>query len=92
MQCYALPDGGPDTRTQKTQVLYPLEEFENRVDDMLEEFKNCPPAPGVKRVLIPGELEAEKERASMRDGIEISDAVAAELREVGKTYGVTADF
>ena len=25
-------------------------------------------------------------------GIEISDAVAAELREVGKTYGVTADF
>ena len=70
----------------------PLEEFENRVGDMLEEFKNCPPAPGVKRVLIPGELEAEKERASMRDGIEISDAVAAELREVGKTYGVTADF
>ena len=43
-------------------------------------------------MLIPGELEAEKERASMRDGIEISDAVAAELREVGKTYGVTADF
>lgn len=70
----------------------PLEEFKARVDDMLDEFKACPPAPGVSRVYIPGEIEAEKERLSRKEGIEISDAVAAELRRVGAEYGVPVEF
>lgn len=70
----------------------PLPVFKERVDAMLEEFKNCPTAPGTERVYVAGEIEAEKERVSKTMGIEISDAVAAELREVGKTYGVEANF
>ena len=70
----------------------PLALFRQRVDAMLEEFKNCPTAPGVDRVLVPGQLEAEKERESAALGVEISDAVAAELRLVGETSGVAADF
>ena len=70
----------------------PLEEFTDRVDGMLDEFKACPPAAGVDRVYIPGEIEAGKERASEALGIEISDAVAEELREVGKVYGVEFPF
>ena len=70
----------------------PLEEFEDRVDDMLEEFKNCPTAPGVSRVFVPGEIEAGKERVSAAEGIELSDAIADELRRVGKEFGVEADF
>jgi len=70
----------------------PMEDFLDRVDDMLEEFKACPPAPGVDRVYIHGEIEADKERTSQKLGIEISDAVAAELREVGKAFGVKATF
>ena len=70
----------------------PMQEFENKVDDMLEEFKNCPPAKGAKQVFIPGEIEADKQRYSEREGIEISDAVIKELRVVGKTYGVEVKF
>lgn len=70
----------------------PLEEFEDRVDDMLEEFKNCPTAPGVSRVFVPGEIEAGKERVSAAEGIELSDAIVDELRRVGKEFGVEADF
>lgn len=70
----------------------PVEEFKARVDDMLDEFKECPPAPGVARVYIPGEIEADKERHSLEDGIELSDAVVAELRAVGDRYGVPAEF
>jgi LDH2 family malate/lactate/ureidoglycolate dehydrogenase len=33
------------------RVFCPLDEFKARVDDLLEEFKNCPPAPGVERVI-----------------------------------------
>ncbi|MDO4260582.1 MAG: Ldh family oxidoreductase [Eubacteriales bacterium] len=70
----------------------PRESFLERVDAILDEFKACPPAPGIKRVYIPGELEAEKERISLEQGIELSDAVVQELRAVGKEYGVKADF
>lgn len=66
--------------------------FTSRVDDMLEEFKNCPTAPGVERVFIPGEIEAAKGRTSMELGIELSDAVAEELRRVGAEYGVQPEF
>lgn len=70
----------------------PKDEFLDRVDDMLEEFKMCPPAEGAVRVFIPGEIEAEKERISREKGIEISEAVAEELRRVGEAYGVKAAF
>ena len=70
----------------------PLPLFRERVDAMLEEFKSCPTAPGADRVLVPGQPEAERERESQQLGIELSDAVAAELRQVGKTYGVEANF
>jgi LDH2 family malate/lactate/ureidoglycolate dehydrogenase len=70
----------------------PLGTFLDRVDDMLEEFKACPPAPGVKQVMIPGEIEVDKERVSAAEGIEIPDTIIRELREVGKEYGVEAAF
>ena len=74
------------------QKFLPAGEFLGRVDDMLEEFKACPTAPGVERVFIPGEIEANKLRTSAEQGIELSDAVAEELRRVGEEYGVTAEF
>lgn len=74
------------------QKFMPSAQFMDRVDDMLEEFKACPTAPGVERVYIPGEIEANKLRTSAELGIELSDAVAEELRRVGEEYGVTARF
>jgi len=71
---------------------WPDGSFTDRVDTMLEEFKACPTAPGVDRVYIPGEIEAGKGRTSMAQGIELSDAVAEELRSIGKEYGVTPEF
>lgn len=70
----------------------PLEEFTDCVDNMLEEFKRCPPAAGVDRVYVSGEIEASKERLSEKLGIEISGAVAEELRDIGKTYDVGFPF
>ena len=70
----------------------PQDVFLDRIDTMMEEFKACPTAPGVQQVMIPGEIEANKARISQNEGIELSDAVAQELRAVGKEYGVVADF
>jgi len=70
----------------------PVDTFLNRVDDILDEFKACPPAPGVERVFVPGEIEASREKCSGEQGIELPDAVVREMYEVGKTYGVAAEF
>ena len=49
-------------------------------------------SPGGKQVMIPGEIEVDKERVSAAEGIEIPDTIIRELREVGKEYGVEAAF
>ncbi len=70
----------------------PRETFLDRVDSAFDEFKNCPVAPGVKSVMLPGEIEADKQAFSMKEGIELPDAVVKELRRVGAEYGVEATF
>lgn len=71
---------------------FPLEVFKARVDDVLDEFHACPSAPGVKQVYIPGEIEAAREQHSREAGIELSDTVVAEVRNVGARYGVILDI
>ncbi len=70
----------------------PRDAFESKVDAMLDEFKACPTAPGVKEVMIPGEIEAEKYRGGVEAGVELSTAVVEDLVNVGKEYGIPADF
>ena len=70
----------------------PLNDFLSKIDETLDEFKKCPAAPGVERVLIPGEIEANNERISALKGVDLSDAVVEELRNVGREYGVKVLF
>lgn len=70
----------------------PLSGFLSEIDKTFDEFKKCPTAPGVKSVLIPGEIEANYERISAIKGVSLSDAVINELRNVGHEYGVKVLF
>ena len=70
----------------------PMDTFTQRVDGMLDDFKACPTAPGVKEVMIPGEIEANKYKAGLVDGITLSDIVVNDMVETGKRYGIEADF
>lgn len=53
-------------------------------------LKATPPAPGVERVVVPGELEAERERSAARVGIDLPVALVDELRGLGARLGVEA--
>ena len=66
----------------------PVEEYKNRVDAILSEFKHCPTAPGVEEVMLPGEIESRKSKINLMEGIELSDTLVHELSEIGKTYDV----
>lgn len=63
-----------------------------RVDDILDEMKTCPTAPGVKEVLIPGEIEAKYYKAAQTEGLTLPEKIVDELKWVARKYHVEDIF
>lgn len=70
----------------------PVEEFKKKTSAMLQEFKNCPPAPGVQEVMIPGEIEHKRFWENKKNGITLSDAVVSDLKKVAEAYDIPCEF
>lgn len=61
-------------------VFMPRHEFEARIEQLCREIKQSTPAPGVPRILLPGELEHERCEARLSHGIPVqADAQAVLL-------------
>jgi ureidoglycolate dehydrogenase (NAD+) len=69
-----------------------LSEFKQRMDVMISALKQCPRAPGIERIYVPGEIEDETERQRFRDGISISPALAEELKTLAWELKVETPF
>ena len=67
----------------------PLETFRSRISQMSKEIKALHKKPGVSEIFMPGEIECRRHAERLEKGIEISDAVYAELQEIGARYGVS---
>ena len=70
----------------------PLAEFQQSVDDLFDSIKACPPAEGSTGVLIPGEIEYAAAQKNREDGIELSEPVLKEFRELSEKYQVDYPF
>ncbi|MEX0967788.1 MAG: Ldh family oxidoreductase [Bacteroidia bacterium] len=66
----------------------PVEDFKTSMDIWIEHIKKSKPAPGVERVLIPGEPEAAHEATRMAKGIPLHPKVVEGLSELSKEYKV----
>ena len=51
-------------------------------------MKNSRPAEGAKEIFMPGEIEFKKFKANKENGMEVSEALAAELCGLATTLGV----
>lgn len=69
----------------------PKDQFKSQMDKWIDTFKGAKPAKGVDRVLVPGELEFEKEEKFMKEGISIIPAIADDLIDIAKKLGVEFD-
>ncbi|MBD2862681.1 ureidoglycolate dehydrogenase [Paenibacillus oceani] len=49
--------------------------FAERVDQMIDELRRLPPAPGIDAVKVPGELEDDTERERLRHGIPVPETL-----------------
>jgi len=60
----------------------PIENFRSLFRSYTEKIKGSKKASGVSRIYLPGEIEAEKERSNLRDGIEINPETAKDLNDL----------
>ena len=72
--------------------IVPLQAFKNRVDAMIRDIRETPQAKGVDRVRVPGEIEWEKRRAALADGIPLPEDVRTSLQTAAAAVGLTADW
>jgi LDH2 family malate/lactate/ureidoglycolate dehydrogenase len=66
--------------------------FKAQMDKWIDTFKGAKPAKGVDRVLIPGELEFEKEERIMKEGINVIPAIAKDLEEIAQLLNVNFEI
>ena len=69
----------------------PADHFKEMMDKWIETYKSAKPAKGVDRVLIPGELEFEKEEKILKEGIHVIPAIAKDMKEIAEKLKIDFD-
>jgi LDH2 family malate/lactate/ureidoglycolate dehydrogenase len=64
--------------------------FKARTDNIIREYRGTRLAAGVRRVFVPGEMEAELERRQRAEGIPLNEATITGIRDVAARLGVDA--
>ena len=64
-----------------------VERFKARVDGAIGEIHAARRAPGVDRLYVPGEIEAERREAYLRDGIPLNPVELGDLAETARRMG-----
>jgi LDH2 family malate/lactate/ureidoglycolate dehydrogenase len=62
--------------------------FRARVDAAIREIHACRKAPGVERLYVPGEIEALRREAYLREGIPLNAVELADLARTARAVGV----
>jgi LDH2 family malate/lactate/ureidoglycolate dehydrogenase len=62
--------------------------FKARMDGIIRQMRSGRRAPGVNRLFVPGEMEAEFETQRIRDGIPLNAATLADLAVTARRFGV----
>jgi LDH2 family malate/lactate/ureidoglycolate dehydrogenase len=84
----AAPDLGHLFMALDVQKLLPLALFQERLTTFIQQLRAAERAPGVERIVLPGQLEAERREARLRRGIPITAEALATLQALAHTLGV----
>jgi len=71
-------------------LFMPLEQFSSRIDRLRTEIKQGQRAPGVERLILPGELEHERRETRLRHGIPVHADALNVLRMFCETLGLAS--
>ena len=65
----------------------PIGVFKQRMDGMIRNIKNSPKAKGADRIWLPGEMEWERRKVALKDGIPLPEIVLNSLEKLSKEVG-----
>jgi LDH2 family malate/lactate/ureidoglycolate dehydrogenase len=65
-------------------AILPIQNFEQRVEEMIEQLHNAPKAKGSDRTYVPGEIEWEKRECSLKHGIPLPESIVTSLHRAGQ--------
>lgn len=71
------------------EAFLPRPEFERRVDEMIGSFRSSDLAPGVDKIRMPGEIEAETATTRRNRGVPMNQDLMQELHELAHQLAVT---
>jgi len=72
----------------RIDAFMPADEFKERMDEWIVNFRAARPAVGQEKVLIPGDVEREYEALLMKEGITLVPKVVEDMKEVAAELGV----
>jgi L-2-hydroxycarboxylate dehydrogenase (NAD+) len=64
------------------------DDFKAKMDEWIETFRSAKSAPGKPGVLIPGDIEREKEIKIMKEGIPIIPAIQKDIKEIADHFQI----
>jgi LDH2 family malate/lactate/ureidoglycolate dehydrogenase len=70
----------------------PVAEFKARMDDFIRQIKAAKKRPGVKEILVPGEVDYRREQEYRRDGAKLDAVVFDDLAALAQKIGVDFPF
>lgn len=73
-------------------ILNPQIDIAQRAEELVEGLASAPCAPGVERILYPGQLEHEREDKAKADGVELPEATLHALRQTAQRTGISFDL
>ena len=74
-------------QTLDVERYQPLDEFKARMDELIDQIHASPKLPGVERIYVPGEIEADLQQRRLIEGVPIEESVMAQLDDLTRTLG-----
>lgn len=69
--------------------MMPAEQYNGRINQMMNEIKNGPKAKGAEHIFMPGEMEWSKREKALQSGeLQLTDAMAASLQQLSDATGI----
>lgn len=62
--------------------------FKSQMDLWIETFRNAKPAKGFDHVIIPGDIEREKEEIISKEGVNVIESIQKDLKEIADFLGI----
>ena len=73
------------------EAFQPLSEFQERMEQLIQQVKAVPLAKGFEEVFYPGELEARNEARNLEQGLQLPQDTLADLRKEAAAAGLAVE-